>query len=142
MNWDEVVNKVEKRLNFWKQRALFLKGKVLVLNSLFLSKMWYVLSVVSLPMWVYKRIKTMILKFLWDGKPSKIAYNTIIGKVEDGGLGLIDPWLRMKSMRIKMVKKFLNEDYIPWKSVMSYFINKCGQIGDDFLWMAFKDMIL
>lgn len=142
MNWDEVVNKMEKRLNFWKQRALFLKGKVLVLNSLFLSKMWYVLSVLSLPMWVYKRIKTMILKFLWDGKPSKVAYNTIIGKVEDGGLGLIDPWLRMKSMRIKMVKKFLNEDYIPWKSVMSYFINKCGQIGDDFLWMAFKDNMI
>lgn len=133
---------MEKRLCFWKQRVLFLKGKVLVLNSLFLSKMWYVLSVVSLPTWVYKKIKTMILKFLWDDKPSKIAYNTIIGKVDEGGLGLIDPWIRMKSMRIKTLKKFLNEDNIPWKSIMSYFINKCGQIGDDFLWMAFKDRMI
>lgn len=140
--WDELINKMEKRLCFWKQRVLFLKGKVLVLNSLFLSKMWYVLSVVSLPTWVYKKIKTMILKFLWDDKPSKIAYNTIIGKVDEGGLGLIDPWIRMKSMRIKTLKKFLNEDNIPWKSIMSYFINKCGQIGDDFLWMAFKDRMI
>lgn len=126
---------MEKKSKFLETESTVSKREGTCLKFSFLSKMWYVLSVVSLPVWVYKRIKTMILKFLWDGKPSKIAYNTIIGKVEDGGLGLIDPWLRMKSMRIKTVKKFFNKDNIPWKSVMNYVINKCGQIGDDFLWM-------
>ncbi len=83
----------------------------------------------------------MILKFLWDGKPSKIAYNSH----RKGGRWRIRTYRSMaenEKQRIKMVKKFLNEDYIPWKSVMSYFINKCGQIGDDFLWMAFKDNMI
>ncbi len=53
--WEEVLKGMQKRLNFWKLRNLFLKGKVLVINSLFLSKMWYVLGSVSLPMWVYKK---------------------------------------------------------------------------------------
>ncbi len=60
-----------KRLNFWKLRNLFLKGKVLVINSLFLSKMWYVLGC-ELPLWVYKKIKSIVLNFLWEGKPSKL----------------------------------------------------------------------
>lgn len=140
--WEEVIGKMEKRLNFWKQRELFLKGKVLVLNSLFLSKMWYILSVVSLPAWAYKRIKTYILKFLWDDKPAKIAYDTIIGEVEKGGLRLIDPMVRMKSMRIKTVKKFWNNDDMVWKKIMSFFINKCGKMGDDFMWMNFTDNML
>lgn len=106
MVWEEIIGKMEKRLNFWKQRQLYIKGKVLVLNSLFLSKMWYILNVVSLPTWVYKRIKTFTFNFMWDGKPAKIAYDTIIGEVEKGGLGLIDPMIRKQSLRIKTVKKF------------------------------------
>lgn len=30
------------------------------------------------------------LDFLWEGKPPRIAYNTILGAVERGGLGLMD----------------------------------------------------
>jgi hypothetical protein len=104
--------------------------------------MWYILSVVSLPAWAYKRIKTCILKFLWDEKPAKIAYNTIIGEVEKGGLGLIEPMIRMKSMRIKTIKRFMNDDEMVWKKIMSFFINKCGKMGDYFLWMNFKDNML
>lgn len=61
--WEEVLKGMEKRLHFWKLRNLFLKGKVLVINSLFLSKMWYVLGSVSMPLCVYKKIKSLILKF-------------------------------------------------------------------------------
>lgn len=53
--WEEVLKGMERRLNFWKLRGLFLKGKVLVLNSLFLSKMWYVLGSVSMPLWCIKK---------------------------------------------------------------------------------------
>ncbi|MGL4646994.1 MAG: reverse transcriptase domain-containing protein [Cetobacterium sp.] len=38
--WEELLTRVERRLNFWKQRALNLKGKVLILNVLMVSKLW------------------------------------------------------------------------------------------------------
>jgi len=57
--WEEVLNGMEKRLNFWKLRGLFLKGKVLDINFLFLSKMWYVLGSVSLPIWVFKKLNLL-----------------------------------------------------------------------------------
>lgn len=115
--WDEIVGGMERKLTFWKQRVLNLRGKILVVNALMLSKIWYALEVTSLPIWVYKRLKKSILNFIWEGKPAKIAYDTMIGPVEEGGLGLLDPGIQMKSLRVKIMKKFLNRDFKQeWRS--------------------------
>lgn len=119
MMWDDVIGRMESVLNFWKMRELTLRGKVLVLNALMLPKMWYVLGVTPMPRWISKRIKAVVLKFLWDSKPSKIAYETIIGDVKDGGLGLQDPELKKKSFRVKIVRKFLSEEnQAQWPELM------------------------
>ncbi len=49
LNWEGVLKGIERR-------NLTLKGKVLVINALMLSKIWYVLSVTSLPYDYVKRI--------------------------------------------------------------------------------------
>lgn len=60
--------------------------------------------------------------FLWEGKPLRIAYNTIIGAAEEGGIGLIE-FKQMKNfLRVKMVKKLLQEENsTEWKKVIKYF---------------------
>ncbi len=74
----------------------------MVINALMMTKMWYVLGVISMPMGIMKRLKKDVLDFLWNSKPARIAYNTLIGAVEEGGLGLQDPELKKKSFRIKL----------------------------------------
>ncbi len=54
--WEEALGGIERRLTFWKLRTLTLKGKVLVLNVLMISKLWYILYVSSMPLWVEKNI--------------------------------------------------------------------------------------
>ncbi len=55
---------------------LNLRGKILVVNALMLSIMWYALEVTSLPIWVYKRLRRSILNFIWGGGGgAKIAYD-------------------------------------------------------------------
>ncbi len=99
-----------------------LKGKVLVINALMLSKIWYVLSVNSLPNEYVKRIKESVLDFLWGKGRAKIAYDTLIGGNEKGGLGLLDPLLRMKTLRVKVVKHFVDvKRKAMWKNVMEFF---------------------
>ncbi len=98
-----------------------------------------------MPMGIMKRLKKDVLDFLWNSKPARIAYNTLIGAVEEGGLGLQDPELKKKSFRIKIVKKFLNdENQSEWKILMRMFLNKCGnmQIGHDILWMKLKSAMI
>lgn len=70
--WGEIVDGMERRLVFWRNRFLNLKGKILIVNVLMLSKMWYVLHVASIPLWVRQRIKKSILEFLWEKKPQEL----------------------------------------------------------------------
>ena len=121
--WEEIVGGIERRLNFWKLRTLSLKGKVLILNVLMVSKLWYVLYVTAMPVWVEKRLKKCFLDFLWNGKPSRIAYSTLIGEVGKGGMGLIDVEQRKNSLRVKIVKKYLDDGHkTAWKKTMEYFL--------------------
>ncbi len=140
-NWEGVLKGIESRLRFWKLRNLTLKGKVLVINALMLSKIWYVLSVNSLPYEYVKRIKESVLDFLRGKGRAKIAYDTLIGGNEKGGLGLLDPLLRMKTLRVKVVKHFVDvKRKAMWKNVMEFFIKKCGYFSMDnnVLWMKTK----
>lgn len=139
--WEETLGGIERRLIFWRNRFLSLKGKILTVNVLMLSKMWYNLHVMPLPNWVFKRIKKSILEFLWEKKPPRIAYYTLIGKPEEGGMGLVDVEQKMKSMRVKVVKKFLEDkNRAEWKKLMAFYLNKCGDfnLGENILWMKLK----
>uniref|UniRef100_A0A672R4V8 Reverse transcriptase domain-containing protein n=1 Tax=Sinocyclocheilus grahami TaxID=75366 RepID=A0A672R4V8_SINGR len=139
--WEELLGGIERRLNFWKLRTLTLKGKVLVLNVLMVSKLWYILYGSSMPMWAEKRLKKCFLDFLWKGKPARIAYNTLIGAEGEGGLGLMDIEQRKNSLRVKIIKMYLDEENkVEWKKTMEYFLSKCGNfnLGDNILWMRTK----
>lgn len=137
-----VRRRIERRLTFWKMRTLTLKGKVLVLNVLMISKLWYILYTSSMPLWAEKRLKNCFLDFLWEGKPARIAYNTLMGAIEKGRLGLMDVEQRKNSLRVKMVKKYMDEENkAAWKVTMGFFLSKCSNfnLGDNILWMRTKN---
>ena len=91
-----------------------------------------------MPLPVLKTFKEMVTAFIWDGKPSKIAYETLIGRVEEGGLGLLDPLLRLKALRIKVVKHFMGEGHKEWKGTFEYFLNKNFEMWSSVVWMKTK----
>lgn len=103
--WESSIRGVERRLRFWESQNFTLKGKVLVVNVL-MSKIWCVLSVTPLSFNIYKNIKQIVLNFLWGKGRAKVTSDTLIGAKEEGGLGLFTiPFIRMKSLKIKIVKK-------------------------------------
>lgn len=139
--FEKLLGEMERRLIFWRGRFLSLKGKILVVNALMLSKMWYILMVSAMPRWVEVRIKRCVLDFIWEKKPPRVAYNTLIGQADKGGMGLSDVELKKKSMRIKVVKKYIDDqEKGEWKDTMKYYLDKCGNVklGDSVLWMKMK----
>ena len=68
LNWNFRIEKLAKRLESWKFRALSLKGNSMIINTLALPDLWYTASVVPLPAWAEKRINRIIFDFLWLGK--------------------------------------------------------------------------
>lgn len=92
-----------------------------------------------MPIPVANALRHLVVDFIWCGKPSKVKYETLIGAVGEGGLGLLDPLLRMKALRVKTVKLFLLGDRTGWRVSMAYFLSQiCGR-GFSALWMQVKD---
>ena len=107
---------MQQLLNSWKCRKLSLKGKITVINSLALSSLIYLASIIHVPDRVYTEIKNILTDFIWDGKPPKIAYNTLIQGIENGGLKLIDFKNKVKSLTISWVKRLSSNDTAKWKA--------------------------
>jgi exonuclease III len=52
----------------WQKRCISLLGRVHLVNSRLLSKLWYLSYFVSWPPWFLKRLKQLVTTFLWDTK--------------------------------------------------------------------------
>lgn len=76
--WTSVLNKIKEVLHFWRQREFRLRGKVVVANSLILTKCNYVMGAISIPDWVLNEIKETTNTFVWGGKGIKISTKTLI----------------------------------------------------------------
>lgn len=55
-----------------------------------------------------KKIKCSIFDFILD-KRDTIKRDTIIGKIEDGGVGLVDIELKLKAIKASWVKRRVDE---------------------------------
>ncbi|KAK6165442.1 hypothetical protein SNE40_022369 [Patella caerulea] len=122
-NWDSKVNKIGRILNLWRQRGLQLRGKVLIVNIMCLSTLWYLLRVVEIPQWALDRIEKSIRSFIWNGKPPLIKGRSILGSTDIGGLNLNSVILKQKAFRLHWLSKYLScpNNFI-WKYFMSYFL--------------------
>jgi hypothetical protein len=97
-----------------------LKGKILIINTMILPQMLYPCTVIHTPDWVIEKYQSIILKFIWDNKPPKIKYKSLINNIEEGGLKLQDLPTKIKAMKIKWMKKLSNIDIMkPWKAYLA-----------------------
>uniref|UniRef100_A0A3P8SYP0 Reverse transcriptase domain-containing protein n=1 Tax=Amphiprion percula TaxID=161767 RepID=A0A3P8SYP0_AMPPE len=69
-SWEGLLAKLPGQFGLWKMRGLTLRGKVVVTNSLILSKLTHTLAVHDLPNAILAKINNLITTFLWKGKRS------------------------------------------------------------------------
>jgi hypothetical protein len=110
-------------------RKLTLIGKIQVVNTLIISQLLYAATVLHMPKIFIDEYnllikKLLIKKFIWNDKPPKVKYTTLINNVEEGGLKLQDLEFKLKAIKIKWIKNLVDPDTIaPWKSYMSQKAN-------------------
>jgi hypothetical protein len=123
-NITEKLEKIESLIKIWKCRSLTLKGKVTIVNSLMISQILYIASVIHIPKWAITKYNTLISSFIWDNKPPKIKYTTLIAPLESGGLKLQDLETKIKANKLTWIK-LLSDTKIrkPWKDYLKLKIN-------------------
>ena len=101
-NWTQVLNKLKQKLTIHKYRNLSLKGRVTLLHSTLLSKIWFLSTIYPIPPWAHKTLNKHMFSFLWgDAGPDPIRRAVIHLPLDQGGLGLIDPIHQGKALRMK-----------------------------------------
>ena len=66
--------------------------------------------------------KSLVQNFLWEGKPSKIAYDTLTLPIEAGGLNLIDFEMKVRSLKLAWVTRLTDNSSGKWKAAPSTFL--------------------
>jgi hypothetical protein len=82
---------VKTQCEIYSQRQLCIRGRVVLANTLILSKLWYSLRIVPLPKHFFKQIRSIIYQFIMRGIKPGFQYALLCQPIIKGGLGLLDP---------------------------------------------------
>uniref|UniRef100_A0A8C7X432 Reverse transcriptase domain-containing protein n=1 Tax=Oryzias sinensis TaxID=183150 RepID=A0A8C7X432_9TELE len=128
--WTEKLKQLEKVLSLWRMRSLTFKGKVVVLNSLFFSKINYALSGLDLPDVFRTRICELASGFLWGSRANQISRHTLSRVVQRGGLRLVEIGARKSALRLKVVMRLLDEGQTHlWKDFLMSEFSSVTRLG-------------
>lgn len=126
-NFGPQLDKMRACCRSWNNKTLSLKGKVTVYNSLIVSLLQYVCTNTVTRPRVTQEVKKIACSFVWSNKKNKVAYNSLIQAIPDGGLKLVDlparievsllGWIRRalqtpESSSAEMIKNLLRDDDI------------------------------
>ena len=106
--WDEVVNKIKRRLGKWKGRFISMAGRICLIKSVLSSISLLYLSLFKIPSNVLKKIVSLQRNFLWgwrsEGrKIAWLAWDKICNSKEAGGLGIIN----VRSFNLALLGKWI-----------------------------------
>lgn len=117
----------------WNNGTLSLKGKVVVFNALIISLLQYLISNTHTPRRVIPETKKIACEFIWSGKRSKIAYNSLIQSVSDGGLKLMDIEARITASLLSWARRIILSPESTANNIIRMY---CGESNTVLAWAA------
>ena len=128
LKWSVKIDKIKRIVDLWKMRNLTYYGKVTIVNSLLISQLIYLATCYNIPETHIKELNKIIFSFLWNSKREKVKRVVIFNPISQGGLGMIDLDSRIKSLKLSLLPKILNDSKKPWKNICKYWLNKIGGV--------------
>ena len=102
LNWQIMLQKLEKHIHKLSSRHLSLNGRAILLNTLILAKSAYLSNVFPIPDKTLTKIHIIIFQYLWQNKNTEpIARKTAFLQKQKSGLNIKDPNIHNLPMRLK-----------------------------------------
>ena len=105
-NWRLRIAAVENVLASWRQRTFLFWGRALVIGSLALSRIWYVTSLIHMPLWVQAELPRLIFPFFLKGKPDLVAREVVTQPPTAGGFSVVDITLKISSLVVQWIRRY------------------------------------
>ena len=117
-NVEPVDKKITNVLNVWGQRLLTLKGRRTISKSLVASQLVYLCSAIKIPKKNISTIYSKIMRFLWRGRPPKVAKQILAQSIDDGGLKAVNLELFCKSLHMIWIKRMYCCRQSVWRRIL------------------------
>ena len=123
INWQKTIDKMEKHINKLSPRILSLNGKVILANTLTLSKTSFLSNIFPLDIKTTLNIQNKIFQYIWKNKQKPIARKTIFLSKNLGGSNLLEPKAHNIAMRIKHLLQLKQKEKTPpWMNIATYWL--------------------
>ncbi|KAG0890567.1 hypothetical protein G6F36_013252 [Rhizopus arrhizus] len=104
-----LLSRLETSLQLHSHRSLSFRGRVTILNSLILSKLWHVLRILSVPKRFFLRLQSQISGFVSAKKTPRISFETMCFPRNKGGLGVLNPPLQQSALQLRWLLPLLHD---------------------------------
>lgn len=107
---DKLLTTIKTSMNIYSVRNLSLRGRVTIVNTLILSKVWYCLRLLHPTQAFLKTVQSLIYGFVWKKKVPLVAYNQLCLPVYKGGLGVINPAKQVMNLQVRHLRHLFNTE--------------------------------
>ena len=119
-NLTEKIQKIENLVQIWYGRPLSLKGKITVIQSIFIAQIIYPCSVLFIPDWFVNHLHTLFVNFLWNHKTPKVKHTSMIADYEFGGLRYPDVKCKIAAIKLCWIQRLFDDSPHAWKECLKY----------------------
>ncbi|GJR84790.1 RNA-directed DNA polymerase, eukaryota [Tanacetum coccineum] len=122
-SWDDVINKVHRRLSKWKMKTLSIGGRLTLLKSVLGSMPIYYMSMFKVPIHVLKKLESIRSHFFNGVDPNVrkmtfVKWDHVLASKEKGGLGVSSLYALNRALIFKWVWRFRTQNLSLWSRVI------------------------
>ncbi|KAI8339279.1 hypothetical protein BD560DRAFT_440027 [Blakeslea trispora] len=86
-------------------RQLSIWGRVIVVNVIVLSQLWYCLRMISLPLSFFKQVRSLVRAFVTKGIQPGFRYDVLCLRIHEVVLGLLDPVVQHHRLFVRWIRE-------------------------------------
>ena len=109
-NWCPCIEAVDHVHKSCRSRFLSFRGKALVINTVALSWVWYVASLIHMPTWVAKELSSLAFSFFWFGKRELVFCSVVIQSPLCGGFSVVNVQYKVWALLGQWVRRLVSDD--------------------------------
>ena len=122
-NFLNTVNNTQQVLRFSNRRILLLEGRIIIFETLAISKIVYLAFLTVIPNSLIEVLQKIKKTFIWHSSRPKISHKTC-NNLENGGLKHVDISSKIISLQCSWLRKLCDGNFHEWKIIPSRVINK------------------
>ena len=120
LNWDSKMEKIDKIIDFHRDRNISLLGKILLINSLIFSQIWHIGGIITPTKTGISKLYRKLNSWL-NGTRGHNIIDQIMKPKEYGGAGLLNLEQRLTAIKIKNLQFLITGDWYKDFDIILYW---------------------